>query len=122
MKCFLAVSCALALLPRPLVVCGAMQPDPDLVLQWDSAGLRGIRESKLSVSPIARALAIVHTCMYDAWATCDESASSTQLAGALRRPASERTLANKEKAISYAAIVPLPTFCQPIPIRFTSRL
>jgi hypothetical protein len=51
----------------------------------------------------ARALAIVHTCMYDAWAAYDEKAVGTQLSGALRRPASERTLANKEKAISYAA-------------------
>jgi hypothetical protein len=51
----------------------------------------------------ARALAIVHTCMYDAWAAYDEHAIGTQVAGALRRPASERTLANKEQAISYAA-------------------
>jgi hypothetical protein len=41
--------------------------------------------------------------MYDAWAAYDERAVGTQLSGALRRPASERTLANKETAISYAA-------------------
>ena len=41
--------------------------------------------------------------MYDAWAAYDERAVGTQLAGALRRPASERTIANKEQAISYAA-------------------
>jgi hypothetical protein len=41
--------------------------------------------------------------MYDAWAAYDDSAIGTQLGGALRRPASERTLANKEQAISYAA-------------------
>jgi len=52
---------------------------------------------------VARALAIVHTCIYDAWAAYDERAVGTQLAGALRRPASERTLANKKQAISYAA-------------------
>ncbi|HLK03906.1 MAG TPA: vanadium-dependent haloperoxidase [Candidatus Acidoferrum sp.] len=51
----------------------------------------------------SRATAIVHTCMYDAWAAYDERAVETQLGGALRRPASERTQANKEKAISYAA-------------------
>ena len=50
-----------------------------------------------------RAVAIVHTCIYDAWAAYDEHAVGTQLRGALRRPASERTLANKERAISYAA-------------------
>lgn len=41
--------------------------------------------------------------MYDAWAAYDENALGTQLAGALRRPASEQILPNKEKAISYAA-------------------
>jgi hypothetical protein len=41
--------------------------------------------------------------MYDAWAAYDEKAAGTQLSGALRRPANERTVANKEKAISYAA-------------------
>jgi hypothetical protein len=41
--------------------------------------------------------------MYDAWAAYDERAVGTQLGGALRRPASERTLANKEQAVSYAA-------------------
>ena len=51
----------------------------------------------------ARALAIVNTCIYDAWAAYDERAVGTQLSGALRRPATERTLANKERAISYAA-------------------
>jgi hypothetical protein len=52
---------------------------------------------------VARALAIVHTCMYDAWAAYDNRALGTQLSGALRRPEFERTLSNKEKAISYAA-------------------
>jgi hypothetical protein len=72
-------------------------------LQWNSAALQGIRDAKLGAPVVARALAIVHTCMYDAWAAYDERAVGTQLAGALRRPDSERTLANKEQAISYAA-------------------
>jgi hypothetical protein len=41
--------------------------------------------------------------MYDAWSAYDDRAVGTQLGGALRRPARERTLANKEQAISYAA-------------------
>jgi hypothetical protein len=74
-----------------------------LVLRWNTAALQGIRDAKLGAPVVARALAIVHTCMYDAWAAYDERAVGTQLAGALRRPASERTLANKEHAVSYAA-------------------
>jgi len=72
-------------------------------VRWNAATLQGIRDAKLGAPVVARALAIVHTCMYDAWAAYDERAIGTQLREALRRPASERTLANKEKAISYAA-------------------
>lgn len=71
--------------------------------QWNSATLQGIRDAKLGAPMAARALAIVHTCMYDAWAAYDEHAFGTQLRDALRRPLAERTLANKEQATSYAA-------------------
>ncbi|HET7209076.1 MAG TPA: hypothetical protein VFI95_21040, partial [Terriglobales bacterium] len=81
-------------------VVGANQ---NVVIGWDSAALQGIRDSKLGAPLIARALAVVHSCMYDAWAAYDEKAVGTQLSGALRRPPSERTLVSKEQAISYAA-------------------
>jgi hypothetical protein len=76
---------------------------PNLTLQWNLAALHGIRGAKLGAPVVARALAIVHTCMYDAWAAYDERAVGTQLGGALRRPTSERTLTNKGQAVSYAA-------------------
>jgi hypothetical protein len=52
---------------------------------------------------ISREMHIVVTAMYDAWAAYDAKAVGTRLGGSLRRPAAERTLANKEKAIAYAA-------------------
>jgi len=75
----------------------------NVVLRWDAAALQGVRDAKLGAPMAARALAIVHTCMYDASAAYDERAVGSQLRGALRRPASERTEANKQRAISYAA-------------------
>ena len=81
----------------------AVAQEVGTVGHWNSATLQGIRDAKLGTPVVARALAIVHTCMYDAWAAYDERAVGTQLGGALRRPASERTLANKEQAVSYAA-------------------
>jgi hypothetical protein len=78
-------------------------PEPRMAADWNSAALQGIRDAKLSAPAAARALAIVHTCMYDAWSAYDEQAVGTQLSGALRRSSSERTLENKEKTISYAA-------------------
>jgi PAP2 superfamily len=81
----------------------AKQGAPGVALSWSSASLQGIRDAKFGAPVVARALAIVHTCMYEAWVAYDERAVGTQLGDALRRPASERTLANKEQAISYAA-------------------
>ena len=52
---------------------------------------------------VARALAIVHTCIFDAWAAYDRRAIGTQMGRALKRPKQERTEANKAKAISFAA-------------------
>ena len=51
---------------------------------------------------LSRAMAVAVTAMYDAWAAYDDKAVGTRLGGKLRRPPSERTAANKEKAIGYA--------------------
>src|SRR5262245_19812529 len=61
------------------------------VLQWNSALLEAVRTGPLGPPMVARALAIAHTCGYDAWAAYDDTAAGTQLGGALRRPAGERT-------------------------------
>src|SRR5580704_3621011 len=74
-----------------------------VVVLWNQAVLAAIRNARTSPPVAARAMAIVHTCMFDAWAAYDEVAVGTRLGGSLRRPQSERTAANKEKAISFAA-------------------
>ncbi len=73
------------------------------VIHWNQAARQGVRDSKLGPPMVARALAIVHTCIYDAWAAYDRRALGTQLQDSLRRPGGERTLANKNEAISFAA-------------------
>jgi PAP2 superfamily len=75
----------------------------NVVIQWNQAALQGVRDSKLGPPMVARALAIVHTCIYDAWAAYDKRALGTQLGSSLRQPERERTLANKNEAISFAA-------------------
>ena len=74
-----------------------------VVLLWNEAALQGVRDSKLGPPMVARALAIVHTCVFDAWAAYDHQAVGTRLGAALRRPPRERTLANMNRAISFAA-------------------
>src|ERR1700682_2673592 len=51
---------------------------------------------------VARALAVVHTCIFDAWAAYDHRAVGTRLGGALRPAPPERTPANINTAISSA--------------------
>jgi len=111
-----------ALLLGPGVFGALSSGRANVVAQWNSVALQGIRDSRLGAPVVARALAIVHTCMYDAWAAYDERAIGTQLQGALRRAVSERTLANKEQAISYAAyralvdVLPVDTTSVYIPL------
>ncbi|MBK8956579.1 MAG: vanadium-dependent haloperoxidase [Saprospiraceae bacterium] len=52
----------------------------------------------------ARQLGIAMNAMYDAWACYDAKAVNSLYGSKLRRPASERTKKNKEKAISYAML------------------
>jgi hypothetical protein len=74
-----------------------------VVVGWNQAVLQGVRNSKIGPPMVARALAVVHTAVFDAWAAYDHRATGTRLGGKLRRPARERTLENKNVAISYAA-------------------
>jgi hypothetical protein len=78
-------------------------PGASLVARWNAMLLDSVRNSKLGPPMVARALAIAHTCMYDAWAAYDWMATGTRYGWALRRPLVERTEANKAEAVSYAA-------------------
>jgi hypothetical protein len=94
---------ALFLLPRNVVRAVAAEPRVSAVVQWNEAFLQGVRDSTLGPPIVARALAIAHACIYDAWAAYDHKAVGTRLGGSLRRPPAERTLANKTRALSFAA-------------------
>ncbi|PYU06911.1 MAG: phosphoesterase, partial [Acidobacteria bacterium] len=97
--CLLAV----AVLIWPPGVMGQSSVSDNVVVRWDAAALQGVRDSRIGPPMVARALAIAHTCMFDAWAAYDKKALGTRLGGDLRRPKTERTLANKNEAISFAA-------------------
>ena len=78
-------------------------PQPTVVSQWNAAALAEVRNGRLGPPIVARALAIAHTCIYDAWAAYDRRADGTVFGGLLRRPFHERTDANKKEAVSFAA-------------------
>lgn len=89
--------------PQSSRLAGRRSHAQNVVIDWNEAFLQGVRDSKLGPPMVARALAIGHTCVYEAWAAYDEKAVGTVLGGALRQPSAERTLANKERAIGFAA-------------------
>jgi hypothetical protein len=74
-----------------------------VAISWNNATLQAIEATRPGVTIVARALALVHTCMFDAWSAYDAHACGTHYGRMLCRPQAEQTQANKEAAISYAA-------------------
>jgi hypothetical protein len=78
-----------------------------VVLAWNQQLLDTIAATRTGPTIAARALAVVHTAIYDAWAAYDPVAVGTRLGAGLRQPAAERTLDNKTRAVSFAAYAAL---------------
>jgi hypothetical protein len=96
------------------VVATVGRPEParaatgdNLVLVWNEETLEAIRKLPPAPTVAARALAMVHTAIYDAWAAYDPLAVGTRLGAKLRQPQAERIQANKDKAVSFAAYTAL---------------
>ncbi|WP_395141212.1 DUF6851 domain-containing protein, partial [Armatimonas sp.] len=97
-----------ALLTAPalaLIGCGSGggEVSPTVSRLWAEVTLDAISSTSLGPPMNARAIALVFTAAFDAWACYDRVAVGTRLGGTLRRPEGERTQGNKEQAVSYAA-------------------
>jgi hypothetical protein len=66
----------------------------DLIVQWNAQFLQAVRDTHPAPTVAARALAVAHTCIYDAWAAYDDRAAGTMYGDRLRRPSRERTERN----------------------------
>jgi hypothetical protein len=73
------------------------------VIGWNRLALQAIRTAQPGPLPSARALAVLHTCMYNAWAAYDDAARQTAHGVAVRLPRAERSAASKASAMSHAA-------------------
>jgi hypothetical protein len=91
--------------PPPLFTFDQYPPSvsDNVVLQWDEELLQAVRALPPGPTVVARAIHVLHTAIFDAWAAYDAMARGTRLGTQLRQPAAERTPANKSKAISFAA-------------------
>jgi hypothetical protein len=83
----------------------------NVVLAWNEVTLQAIRDTRPFPTVAARALAVVHTAIYDAWAAYDPVAVDTRQRlranPDLRQPTADRTLDNKNRAVSFAAYATL---------------
>jgi hypothetical protein len=69
---------------------------------WTNVALQAVRTAKPGPPMAARSLAVLASCMYNAWCPYDALAQPT-MPGLARRPLAERSADNKAMAISYAA-------------------
>ena len=81
---------------------GSNNPNRSVSGRWAQEVLNAISKTTLGPPQNARAISIIHTAAFDAWASYDAVAIGTRLGGSLRRPEGERTQGNKEQAVSYA--------------------
>jgi PAP2 superfamily len=72
---------------------------PNVAIQWNNAALQAIRDVSPGPTIGSRALAIMHTCMYDAWAAYDPRALPTRPNGISR----QKPPKDVSQAVSYAA-------------------
>jgi hypothetical protein len=77
------------------------------VVVWNQALLDAVRRTASGPPIAARALHVLHTAMYDAWAAFADRAAGSRLGGALRRPSPERSGAARQEAVSFAAFAAL---------------
>jgi hypothetical protein len=77
----------------------------DVIVLWNDQLLDTIRAYPAQTGPTitARALGVLHTATYDAWAAYDPVAKVTRPDGPAQQQANRNILANKNEAISYAA-------------------
>ena len=75
-----------------------------IVTQWNDVAIQAVRDTGFAPTKTARALAILNTCMYDAWATYDSQAKRTQLnISRITNSSNVGQSQSQTEAMSYAA-------------------
>lgn len=93
----------LAALATPAHAVPGVDATDNIINQWNDATLEAIRITHPGPPMVARMLAVVNTCSFDAWATFDNKARGTRFDRLLKAPAALRTPAAKQEAVAYAA-------------------
>jgi hypothetical protein len=86
-----------------VAVLAASSTSDDDDVQWNNTALQAVRDLNPGPTIAARALAIMHTAMYDAWAAFDPVAVPTRPNGIPRHRGPNQGLGSKNQSISFAA-------------------
>jgi hypothetical protein len=73
------------------------------VIAWNQVALEAVRRTRLAPPMVARAVHVLHTAIYDAWAAYDHRAVGTRLGDLLRRPSAGCSQDAQREAVSFAA-------------------
>lgn len=91
-------------------------PSRPISIHWNQLALDAIRLTHTPAPIAARALAMVHTAMYDAWSVYNDRAASTTTAMYIKAEGDHCSKENVRKAFSYAAYrVLAELFCLKLP-------
>ncbi|MEZ5351870.1 MAG: vanadium-dependent haloperoxidase [Bryobacteraceae bacterium] len=93
----------------------------NLVLEWNELAIQAVRDTKPGPPMAARSLSVVASAMYDAWAPYDNVAKPWK-STVPRRPVGQRTVPNREKAISMAAYRALVDQFPSVDANFSAKL
>jgi hypothetical protein len=104
----------------PIETYGTPKSTDNAILKWDEQLLSTIRAYPAQTGPTitSRALGVLHTATYDAWAAYDPTAKVTRPDGPAQQKSTQNTLANKTKAVSFAAYRTLVDLFPPVPGKF----
>lgn len=92
-----------SLAASPLRANDLEDPSVNFALQWNDATVTGLRRAGASPTVAARTLAIVHSAIYDAWATYEPTAAASIPGGPAKQPNGFGSALVKSSALSYAA-------------------
>jgi hypothetical protein len=98
----------------------------NLVYKWGKIAMDATADDTERFNPrptvTSRFLGLIWTAVFDAWSRYDDHANPVYLKDTERRPASERSLKNKEIAISYAAYRSMMKYYFSDSVMFTKKM
>ena len=130
---FLGLTCckntpkeSISLVENQKVITSEPTGEDNIAYQWAFIALEGTANDTDKFRPrptiTSRFLGLIFTSMFDAWTRFDEKATPLYLKNIDRRPENERTLKNKEIAVSYAAYRALKEYYYSDSLLFSNKM